>query len=63
METKKICFEQMELIEGGFDMGTAAGAACGAAVSGFLFGGLPGVFTSLTFGPTCLGLTGVYIFG
>lgn len=31
----------------------ATGIMCGAAVSGFFFGGAPGAFTGLAFGPGC----------
>jgi hypothetical protein len=53
---KKLELNQMENLEGGMDSQTAAGAACGLAVSGALFGGFGLFLTMAIAGPTCLGL-------
>ena len=60
---KELSFEQMERIEGGDEtLGTLAGASCGAAFSGFIFGGFPGVITLAIFGPSCIGLSIGYVY-
>lgn len=40
----------------------ATGMMCGAAASGFLFGGVGGVFTGAAFGPACGLMLGIRFF-
>lgn len=54
---QQLSFMEMEDTAGGSAVSTGAGAACAASLSGFFFGGFPGVVTSLIFGPTCIGLS------
>jgi len=54
---KTLSFEQMETVVGGNEvLTTSAGAVCGAAISGSLFGGFGLFVTAAIFGPSCIGL-------
>lgn len=66
LNVESLTAEELQAFNGGaanlaaYD--TATGIMCGAAASGFFFGGVGGVFTGTAFGPACGLMVGIRMF-